>query len=365
MRLNPAGTTPRGGASKPPRARFCVALASGLAVVAAAGCASSAAAGGGSVSATITIAAVPGINDVPLYMAQQAGLFTKAGLHVVIKKESQESAVFAALRGNQAQIASADYGDLFYQQSRANLAKAPAGGYKILADGYDATTGSLEVLALPASNTKNKHPITSPEQLPGATVGIPSDDVLPTRKPSPIAPGSGIPDSLEVAAATSALSDFVADPNSVDWVAESPSAEVSDLIAGRVQAILVGQPYIVAAELRGAVEVMDACSGATANLPLSGYVATSAWAKANPMAVADFQSAIAQAQSAAAMDGLVQKMLPATGMTTQEADLATIGTYPTSTSTRELERVSRLLWAEDMYDSPAGEPLPIPLITTR
>lgn len=329
MRLNPAGPKPRIGRQRPAKARLFLAVASGLAVLAAAGCSASGAAGG-SISRTITIAAVPGIDDAPLYLAKHDGLFAAAGLqHVVILPESQESNVFSALHGNRAQIAAADYGDILYQQSHKS---ANSAGYKILADGYDAPAGTLEVLTMP------KSPIKSPAQLEGATVAVPNDDKLQVKAGSPV--------SLEAAAATEVLQNYVGmAPSTVKWDPMPEASEIAALKDGRVQAILVGQPYVFEAEQDdGAVELMDVASGFTANLPLSGYVATSSWAKQNPAAVADFQSALAKAQADASMSGPVQSVLPHyMGVSSQVADLATIGSYPTTTSATEIARVENML----------------------
>ncbi len=342
MRLNPARASLRNRSHRPLRARFVLAAVSGLAVLVAAGCSSSPGTATGTVSATVTIAAIPGIDDAPLYLALKDGLFAAAGLkHVVIQPESQESAVFDALRSNRAQIAATDYGTLLYQQSLSP-------DYKILADGYDAAAGSLEVLTLPNSN------ITTPAQLAGARVAIPNDDILSSMS-------TGNPASLEAAAATEVLDSYTG--SSIDVVtgtAVPEAQEVSDLMTHRdgIKAILVGQPYIFEAERdAGAIEVMDACSGYTANLPLSGYTATTSWVKDNPVAVADFQSAMAQAQAEASMVGPVQKVLPKfTGMTVQDAELATIGTYPTSTSASGLERVDRMMWQLSMIKAQVSIP---------
>src|SRR5436189_4946670 len=84
----------------------------GAAVLLLAGCS---ALGGGSngVTApsgtTITVAAVPGIGDTPLYLAHQAGLFTQHGLTVTIKKYLSVSAEVEALANGQADIAAGDY----------------------------------------------------------------------------------------------------------------------------------------------------------------------------------------------------------------------------------------------------------------
>lgn len=332
MRLVPGGVRPRNGQHRPLRAQFCLAVVSGLAVLAAAGCSTSGGPGG-AVSSTITIAAIPGIDNAPLYLALHDNLFSAAGLtSVKILPEPNASAEFAALQDNRAQIAAADYGAIFYHQ-------AVGGGLSILADGYDATSGSLEVLTLPSSTIK------TPADLVGTSVGVPDDDIISNR------PGNAV--SLESEAATEVLSDYTAASTSVKWVPMSQQAEVSELLSGKIKSILVTEPYIFEAESEaGATEVLDAASGFTAQLPLSGYVAQNGWVKSNAAAVADFRSALSQAQSQASVAGPVQKALPKyTGISVEDADLATIGTYPTSTSGSELQRVELMLWQAHLVGS--------------
>lgn len=340
MRPDPAGTTPRNGILRPSWARLSVALASALAVLAAAGCGASGAAGG-AVSTPIRIALVPGVDDAPLLLALQDHMFTAAGLkNVKPLIEPNDSAVFAALRSHKAQIAATDYGELFYQQSLH-------ADYKILADGFDATTGSLEILTLPGSGINssgtNSSGINSPSDLADAKIAMPNDDVLP------ISPSSGIPDSLETAAATEVLEGFVGDNPSVKWVQVPPADEVKDLFdhTDGIQAILVGQPYVLQAQLKGAVEVIDACSGPTENLPLAGYVTTSSWAADHPTAAADFRAVIAKAQAEASTTGPVQAMLQHF-FPKAEAHLETLGTYPAVTSVTALNRVVELMFNDDM-----------------
>ena len=144
---------------------------------------------------------------------------------------------------------------------------------------------------------------------------------------------------------------------SVSWVPMSQPQEISQLRAHKLKAVLVGEPYVYQAESEfGAVEVMDVCSGPTANLPLSGYVSMDAWAKKYPTAAVAFRTAITKAQSNGAMAGPVRQVLPsATGMPVQDADMATIGTYPTNTSANELERVVQLLAREDVISVGQGQ----------
>lgn len=308
------------------RIRYALAALSGLAVLAA-GCSATAGAGG-TVTSTVTIAAVPSVADASLYLARKDGLFAAEGLkNVVIRSYRSQAAVLSALRSGQADIAASDYGNLFYQQSRSH-------DLRILADGYDATAGVVEVLTYPGST------VSSPVNLVNVKVGLPSDNTIPALE------GSGYPASLDAAAATSVLSDYVGNAaSSVQWEPMPQSQEVSELEHHKLQAILVTQPYIYQAESEaGALEVLDAFSGSTANLPLMGYAATNTWVHNNPAAVADFQAALGRAQSQASMTGHVQALLPkATGMSAQDAELITIGSYPTATSVPGLDEVVRLM----------------------
>jgi NitT/TauT family transport system substrate-binding protein len=334
------------------RARYLLAGVCGLGLLAAAGCGTTAGAGS-AVSNTITIAAVPGVDDAPLYLAQKDGLFAAEGLdHVQIKGYKTQAQVLAALQNSQADIGASDYGNLFYAE-----AHQPADPSKpllrILADGYDATAGVLEVLTLPGSN------ITSPLSLANKQVGMPSDDYISTLS------GTGDPMSLDAAAATDVLADYLgAAADSVSWKPMPQSDEITALKQHRVQAILVGEPYIYQAESQlGAVEVLDACSGSTAGLPLLGYAAMSAWVRENPAAVADFQAAMGKAQAEAAMTGKVQGILPgAAGIDAQEADMVTIGSYPTSTSIANLDAVIRLMIDTRMIPT-TNPPLAGPMVT--
>jgi NitT/TauT family transport system substrate-binding protein len=235
----------------------------------------------------------------------------------VIKSFTSQSAELSALQTGQADIAASDYGDIFHAQYQSpNL--------RILADSYDAAPGVLEIIALPGT-------ITSPAELQDLRIGVPNDQLVP---------------GLETAAATQVLTNYLGNAAlSMDWVPMSQQQEITALQNKSLTAVLVSEPYIYeAASQLGAVEVLDAYSGSTAGMPLTGYIGMNAWVTHNPAAVADFQAAISQAQTQASMTGQVQQLLPkATGVTMADADLSTIGTYPTSTSVTGLERVVRLL----------------------
>jgi NitT/TauT family transport system substrate-binding protein len=330
------------------RSQGLLAAAAGLTVLLAVGCGSSAASPGATVSSTVTIAALPGIDTVPVYLAERDGLFSAEGLtRVVIHAYSTEAAALSAVANGQADIAASDYGDIFYAQSQNP-------DLRILADGYDASAGVLEVLTWPNS------PINNPAALADATVGVPDEQVLPGLV------GSGHPVSLDAAAATQVLSNYLGNNvESVNWQPMSQQQEVSELATHALNAAVLSQPYIYEAESQfGASVVFDACSGSTASLPLTGYVATKAWVRDNSSAVADFQAAMAKANTDASMAGEVQKILPqTTGMTVADADLSAVGSYPTSTSAINLERVVRLMSNFDML-KPTQVPSVPPMIVT-
>jgi NitT/TauT family transport system substrate-binding protein len=356
MRLDPAGVPLLNRGRRATGARCVLAAVSGLAILLVAGCGSSGSPGG-AVSSTIVIADVPSVSDAAIYLAQKDGLFAAEGLdHVSIKPYTSQTQVINALKSGSADIAASDYGNVFYQQ-----AQSP--DLRILADGYDATTGSLEMLTYPGSG------IVSPEGLIPSNgqivkVGVPQDDLLPNN--ATLAPNA--PNSLDQAAATQVLQSYVGQAaESVKWVAMSQGQEVRKLASHQLKAILVSEPYVYEAESQlGAAEVLDACSGETAGLPLLGYVAQNSWVRQNPSAVADFQAALAKAQADASLSGQVQRVLPGvTGMTVQDADLITVGTYPTATSIPNLQNVPRLMNDLGMISNSSDGKLNIPAMVVK
>jgi NitT/TauT family transport system substrate-binding protein len=337
MRLTAAvATRPTTSTRRGLRSRRGQAAMAGLGVaLLAAGCGGGGGSAGGPVSNTVTIAAVPGVDNVPLFLAQHSGLFQAAGLNVDIKTYTSVTAEEQDLANGRVDIAAGDYGPFLYAESQAKTA-----GVKIVADGYDATAGVLEVLTLPNSGINN------PEDIAGKRVGTPDTADLPTA--------AGGADSLATAATTSVLRSYGVNMATVRFAPMAESAEIAALHRHQVQAILVSEPYIYQAESQlGAVEVFDACSGATADLPLSGYFAMNVWSKDNAMAVADFRSALSQAQSDAAMAGPVQGILHSdTGMTKLEASVVTVGSYPAATDTNNVQRAAQLLSDQGVLSNP-------------
>jgi NitT/TauT family transport system substrate-binding protein len=275
----------------------------------------------------ITVAAIPGIDDAPLYLAAKNGLFRSAGLDVTIRSYQSVSQELQALKSGKVNVAEGDYADFFYAE-----AASPQPGLRIVADGYHAAPGVMEVLTGPHSG------ITTPQDLIGKTIGTPEPQVIPIH--------TGTPYSLETVATQSVLANAGVNPTSVRWRALPSQDLISALAHHQVSAILAQEPYILQAESQlGAIEVLDSCSGATASLPLSGYFATESYAHRQPDALEDFRSTLQQAQANAVLPGPEQAVLAHyPGMNRQSASLVTIGAYPTTLDAASLQRVASLMF---------------------
>jgi NitT/TauT family transport system substrate-binding protein len=329
-----------GGATGRPgrRAAGTMAAAAGLLLVA--GChvfGTSSNASGPTASGTVTVVATPGVADAPLYIGIKDKLFSQVGLTVrVVSTESVRSAV-AALASGSANIAFGDYADMFYAQQQS----ASAGHLEIVANGYDAAPNTVEVLTLPPSPHNG---ITSPAGLLHEVIGTPEPQLmapgLPCRAPCKR------PYSLETVAAWSVLSYDNVDPHLITWRPMKTSSLIGALQSRQVDAILATEPTIYQAESHaGAVPLLDAASGATANLPLAGYFTTASYAKQHSNVIAAFRAALLKAQADGTMSGPVQNALRQNAhMDPRTAALVTLGTYPTSLQPADLQTVANMMY---------------------
>jgi NitT/TauT family transport system substrate-binding protein len=290
-----------------------------------AGChAGTSASGGG---APITVASVRSIGNAPLYVAVEDGLFRQAGLTVHVRSYPSVKAELSAIRSGQADVAVGDYANFFYAQEQY-----PRSPMVVVADGYDAGPNTVAVLVRPGST------ITSPQQLAGKTIGTAAPQLMPATT-------NGTPYSLETVSAASVLTNDGVQPGAVHWLPMPANDLIGALQNRRVDAILVTEPLIYQAESQlGAQSLLDACSGATVNLPLDGYFASAAFANAHTATLTAFKSALMEAQSDAARRSPVQSALSHfDGMSPQIASLITLGLYPTSLKVTSLQRISSLM----------------------
>jgi NitT/TauT family transport system substrate-binding protein len=284
----------------------------------------------------VTVAVVPGIDNAPLSVAIQDGLFRQHGLDVDVRDYPSLGAELQALTSGRAQIAGGDYTGFLYEQAsgRASL--------RFIADGYDAAPNSVEILTLPGSG------ITTPQQLQSQSgvVAAPPAQVVPYSETTPY--------DIQTLSAAEVLQNDGVSPSSVGWTQTQPDYLIRALRNGQVKAILATEPYILQAEEQlGAVGVVDANSGVTSGLPLSGYFSLGSYARAHPSAVQAFQVALDQAQADCAQRGPVQAVLPRlTLMSAEDAAQVTLGTYPASPNVGQVQRVATLMYDSGMISNP-------------
>lgn len=285
---------------------------------------------------SITVASVPGVGDAPLYVAQQEGLFQQAGLTVHIRSYPTAAAEVAALRSGAANVAAGGYAGFFYAQEQATAPPSATSSKPndaavpmvVLADGYDAAPDIMDVLVRPDSK------ISTPQGLQGTTIGTAQPELPRT------------PYSLETVAASSVLENDGVPLDSVHFKPMPEDQLIGALRSGAVDAILVTEPQIYQAESQiGARSVLDACSGATVNLPLEGYFAPASYAKQHQDALAAFHSALMRAQASANQPAPLNSALTRSmkGMSRETASLITVGAYPTSLRVSSLQRVADLM----------------------
>lgn len=275
-------------------------------------------------TSSITVAAVPGVDDAPLYLASRDGFFKAAGLTVTIQSYSSVAQEISALSKGSAEFALGDYADFFSAQDRT---RRP--GFSIVADAYDAAPSVMQVLALPSSG------ITTAGQLTGKTIG--------TSEPQYLRYSATLPYSIETLATQSVLTNDGVKLDTVKWKALPAKRLVSALRTHEVDAILATEPNIYQAQTQlGATEVIDSCSGQTASLPLDGYFTLGTFAQKSRATVLAFRSALLKAQAQAAQMAPVQAVLTSQ-MGTQAASLVTLGEYPTAVKASNLQRVASLM----------------------
>ena len=325
-----------GGRMRRPGRRAAGVMAAAAGLILVTGCSfpgfSSSAAGGPTASGTVIVEAAPGVPDAPLYIGLRDGLFSKVGLTVHVVPASSVPQEVAALRNHTADIAFGDYANMFYAEEQNH----PAPHLLAVADGYDAGPNMVEVLTLPGSK------IVTPKDLEYKVIGTASAQAIPTHN----AKQQPQPYGIDTVATWSVLASDNVHVGRITWDPMPASDLIGALKDGQVNAILATEPTIYAAESElGAVPVVDACTGATANLPLDGYFTTNSYATKNPQVVAAFRSALAKAQAQAAMAAPLQTALTkSAGLKAQAAAMVTLGTYPTTTSALNLQRVVNLMY---------------------
>ena len=222
----------------------------------------------------VTVAAIPAVDLAGLYIARDRGLFARQGLHVTIVPVPSSQSVITDQLAGKIDISAGSY--VAYIAAQAGGAR-----FRILAE---ASTLSPDTRALVVTATSR---VNTVGQLAGRKIGVNGVNSIGTLLVSALLAAHGISPSRVT---------FVTDPNGFP-------AMPGQLQRGAWGAAFLAEPYITAAGQQYGQQVLaDLDQGAVLNLPVDGYVATRAWARAHPRTAAAFTRAIEQGQAIANSD---------------------------------------------------------------
>jgi NitT/TauT family transport system substrate-binding protein len=251
-----------------------------------------------------------------LYIAQQRGYFTAAGLHVTITPvASGVNALPNLVKGSV---------DVDEGQWTSDLAAEAAGAARlhVLAPGNSGGNALEEVVTPPGSA------IRTVDQLRGKTIAVNALNGLAVLLTANVLNSYGVPASA------------------VHFVVIPFPAMGAALAAHRVDAAFLTEPFLSAAEqAQGAVPLFDIDQGAAQDFPIAGYVATQAWATKYPRTAAAFTAALTRGQRIAATSraAVGQALRGALHISSQTAATMALGTYPLTMTRVELQRVATLM----------------------
>lgn len=305
--------------------RFALAIA--FATVAGAGCTSSSSTPGGAGASGLThidVGVLPIIDDAPIFIALQHGLFRAQGLDVTpVVLNSGEAATQELLSGK-LEFAFSNYVTTI-------LAASQGAKLRIVADGAQ-TLPDTNVIMIEKGSA-----IRSVQYLRGKTIAVNALGNI----------GSLMADAT--------LQTYGVPVNSVKFKV-IPFPQMAAALQDRsVDAAWMAEPFITqAGEQIGAEELADTASGAMTNFPIAGYEALAEYSQRHPSTVAAFQRALVQAQALAATRSVVEQSLPMyiNGIPPQLVAAVHLDSYPTSLSQTRLQRVADTMDAAGMLQRP-------------
>ncbi|SMC60673.1 NitT/TauT family transport system substrate-binding protein [Kibdelosporangium aridum] len=264
----------------------------------------------------VRIGIIASVDDAPVKVAEKLGYFKEEGLNPEIKMFQSASQTLPALGSGDLDFSLMNY-VTYFQNAAAKTLDA-----KIVADAYQGTSDALVMLARPGVT------ITSAKDFEGKKVSVHQ-------------PPGNIADLLF----RSTLRDNGADPNKVNYQ-QVPFPNIPNALkTGTIDAGIAIEPFMTQAEKdTGAVRVLKVVSGPTQDIPLSGYVSPSKFAKENPKTVAAFQRAMSKAQQASGDRSKLAEVMPdLTGVDAATVPLLNLGVFPTSLDATRLQRVISLM----------------------
>ncbi len=326
-------TSPRGHRDRPRFRHARRSLALGLniatAIAVLAGCTAAAAGppaanGNGNGLTHINVGVLPIVDDAPVYVALQHGLFDAHGIDVTpVIVNSGEQATEELLSG-QLQFTFSNY-------ETTILAASQGARLRVVADGAQGLPNTNDLMV--ARNS----PITNITQLRGKTIAVNAIGNIATMMTDSTLRADGV------------LVD------SVHYKVMPFPDMAAALAAHTVDAAWMAEPFITeSGEQTGAEELADTASGPMAGFPIGGYATLRSYAQANPAVVAEFTAALQQAQALSASRSVVEQAITSyiSGMTPSLVAAVQLDQYPTALSRARLQRVADTMLGAGLLASP-------------
>jgi NitT/TauT family transport system substrate-binding protein len=232
----------------------------------------SSAASGNLEKTTLNVAVVPAVDSAGFFVALHDGLFKRQGLTINYTPATSSDTVINQQVAGKYDITGGNYVSYIqhYVHNHQQL--------EIVAEGSVMQQGSQAIYTLPTSKIKNL------AELKGQVLGI------------------NAPHNINYLLAASVLTENGVTLGNVQFPAQPIPFPImaKQLAAGKIAAAAMPEPFATAAEQQyGAVKLADLNQGATEEFPIQGYVATRAWATANPNTLKAFVTALEQGQEIA------------------------------------------------------------------
>lgn len=303
------------------------ALVAALVVLAGAGCTSSPSVSSRAADpgmTSIDVGVLPIIDDAPVFIALQHGLFKAQGLDVTPVVLNSGEAATQELISGKLKFAFSNYVTTI-------LAVSQGAKLRVVADGAQ-TLPDTNVIMIEKGSA-----ISSVADLRGKTIAVNALGNI----------GSLMVDST--------LRTYGVPVNSVKFKVVAFPQMAAALQDHSVEAAWMAEPFITATgEQSGSEELADTASGAMTNFPIAGYEALLSYSQQHPSVVAAFQRAIVQAEALAATRSVVEQALPTyiSPMPPQLVAAVHLDSYPTSLSQTRLQRVADAMFEAGMLKQP-------------
>ncbi|HSZ38417.1 MAG TPA: ABC transporter substrate-binding protein [Trebonia sp.] len=299
----------------------------GLALAAIAGCSNGGSTSSGSTTSSgsklektsLTVATVPAVTNMGMFIADKFGYFHEEGLDLTIKVvPTSTTAVDDQIHGS-VDITAGAYVSYIADQAKSSGVVQ----WKVLNEGSISQPGSQQVLV------SSKSSIKKISDLKGKKIGANALDNVGQLLVQSVMSENGIsPDEYTVVA--------VAFPDMA-----------GSLQNGSIDAGWFDEPFLTSAQMTiGAKTLFDTCQGATTDFPMSGYMATKSWAEKYPNTAAAFVRAVNKGQQLADSNRTdAQKTCESAikGVTAEVASALTFDSYPTGIDQTRLQRVSNVM----------------------